>query len=303
VLVAGIAITVGALVGIGRLGFDADISRLGNPNLQALKLQEELAETTGAGAAPMLLTFPSVDAAQQFKAASGTGSEAARRVGRLELWPTGTGAVAVLHPAGNPFNMAEFEQLMDSISALAGESGFYPPRVAGAAVVNARLCELLRRDLPRTVCIALAAVALVLVVGMGGMRGALLALVPLACGLIWTGGLMGFAYTPLSVMSVAIAPLILGVGVDDGVHMLMACRRSGGRLEHVYRHTGIAVVATTATTVAAFASLIPSGTEALTEFGWQASVGLAVCMVASLTVLPAACVACRFAHGAAVSSQ
>ena len=292
-----------AVVGIGFLRFDADINRLGSADLQSGKLQERLADQMGISTAPLLLTFNSFDGARQFQGSLSKNAEAASQVGRVELWPAENGAIAVVHPKGNPFDQATFAKLIDSLSAVARESGLRPSQVTGAAVVNARLTELLRGDLPRTLLVAFACVLLVLILGTGGIGGTLLALIPLVCGFLWMGGLMGFAHMPLSVMSVAIAPLILGVGVDDSVHMLMAWRRAGGQLKRMYRETGVAVVATTVTTVAAFASLIPSATAGLGQFGWQASVGLAACMVASLIVLPATFLAFGLAGSACHGPQ
>ena len=75
--------------------------------------------------------------------------------------------------------------------------------MSGAPVVNARLTELLHADGPRVGLAALAMVAVVLTLGMGGLRSGLAALLPLACALVWAGGAIGLAGGTVSVMSVA----------------------------------------------------------------------------------------------------
>lgn len=192
----------------------------------------------------------------------------------------------MVHAKTSPFSPETYAQVERAIAALAAASGAKPLSVAGAATVNARLTALLAGDWPRVLAAALVVVLVVVAVGARGVRWALVAAVPLACGILWTGGLMGLAGSAISVMSVAVAPLVLGIGVDDGVHLLHAWRRSTGRLETVYAETGVAIVATTVTTVAAFGSLAFSRTPALVQFGWQAVAGLVACLLASLFLIP-----------------
>ena len=90
-------------------------------------------------------------------------------------------------------------------------------------------------------------------------------------------------------MSLAIAPLVIGIGVDDGVHLLASWNRSGGDLREVFAETGVALLVTTLTTVAAFGAFVTAETRGLVLFGWQAALALVFCLVATLFVLPPLC--------------
>jgi uncharacterized protein len=114
----------------------------------------------------------------------------------------------------------------------------------------------------------------------------LLVLLPLVAGVMWTAGAMGWIEMGVSVMSAAVFPLILGLGIDDGVHVILYRRRRSGELAALYRDTGVALVATTATTVIAFGAFVFSDTRGLVQFGIQAAIGLTVCLAVSLLVLP-----------------
>jgi predicted RND superfamily exporter protein len=160
--------------------------------------------------------------------------------------------------------------------------------IAGAPVVNGRLTELLRGDWTRVLPAVAAVLLAVLAMGLGGVRGALLALVPLSCGTAWSAGLLGLTGS-LSIMTIAVAPLVLGIGVDDGVHLLHMWRRTRGQLEETFRQTGVPIVTTTVTTVIAFGSFVLSATPALVVFGWQAALGLTFCLLATLLLLPLIC--------------
>src|SRR5262249_3077671 len=77
---------------------------------------------------------------------------------------------------------------------------------------------------------ALVAMVLVLLLDFGTLRHTLIALLPLAMGLIVTLGVMvlcGYSLNPANMIAF---PLILGVGADNGVHVLHDFRdhKAGG---------------------------------------------------------------------------
>ena len=67
---------------------------------------------------------------------------------------------------------------------------------------------------------ALAAIVLVLMLDMRRVGELLLALFPLAVGVVLTLGVMGLCGVPLNPANMIALPLIVGVGVDNGVHVL-----------------------------------------------------------------------------------
>ena len=287
-LAAGIVLTVAAAAGIAQLDLETDNSRLENANLPSRVVQERLREA-GIGTSPVILTFGSSDDADAFARALRESGDAARGIARTDIRRTTDGAALVVYSSDNPFSGPVYEKLSGALGEAEKASGVRPISAAGAAVVNARLTELLRSDWPRVMLAALVTVALLLSASSGGIRWGLVAMIPLACGVVWTAGLLGLAGSSVTITSAAIAPLILGIGVDDGVHMLHAWRRAGGRFDTVYSGTGMAIVATTVTTVAAFGAFCLSSTPALFQFGWQAVVGLTFCLAGSLFLLPAIC--------------
>ena len=161
--------------------------------------------------------------------------------------------------------------------------------MGGGPVFNARLAELLESDAIRVLPLAALVIVSVLMLSTRSPTTALLILVPLTLSLLWLGGSMGVMGVPVSIMSLAIAPLVIGIGVDDGVHLLASWNRSGGDLREVFAETGVALLVTTLTTVAAFGALVTADTKGLVLFGWQAALALTFCLVATLFVLPPLC--------------
>jgi hypothetical protein len=95
--------------------------------------------------------------------------------------------------------------------------------------------------------------------------------------------IFGVALDPANVVIVA---LILGLGVDYGVFAAAAAREHGGWPAGL-RHCGRAVVLTWLTTVVGFGFLAPSRFPALAGLGQLATVGLSLCLVTAMVLVPA----------------
>ena len=83
-------------------------------------------------------------------------------------------------------------------------------------------------------------VLLVLVVYLRRLELVLLAVMPTALGLLQLLGLLGWLQIPLNPANMIVLPLIIGIGIDDGVHVVHELRRpaAGGavRSPHHDRH-------------------------------------------------------------------
>jgi predicted RND superfamily exporter protein len=80
---------------------------------------------------------------------------------------------------------------------------------------------------------------------------------------------------------------MVGIGVDDGLHVLHLARQRGEDLERAALEAGRGVVLTNLTTCAGFASLALSHVPALRNGGMLICVGNLLCLAATLVVLPA----------------
>ena len=116
----------------------------------------------------------------------------------------------------------------------------------------------------------------------------LLAMVPLMVGAIWMVGIMQLIGQQLTVMNVIVLPLILGIGIDDGVHILHRYRAEGaGNIRTVFTSTGKAVMLTSLTTMLAFGSLIFATYRGLGSMGSALFIGVGTCFLTSIFILPA----------------
>lgn len=116
---------------------------------------------------------------------------------------------------------------------------------------------------------------------------ALLAMVPLVIGAVWMVGVMQISGLQLTLLNVIGVPLILGIGIDDGVHLLHRYRAEGaGKVKTVFTSTGKAVLLTSLTTMLAFGSLVFATYRGLGSMGIALFIGVGTCFFASVLLLP-----------------
>ncbi len=135
---------------------------------------------------------------------------------------------------------------------------------------------------------AFLAIVLVLLSDFRNLKSALIALSPLALGLTLALGIMGLLGVPLNPANMIALPLVLGVGVDNGVHVLhdfLATKVEGRR--RLSRAIGRGVLVKALTTMIGFGTLMISNQPGLRGLGFCLALGVACCMVAALVFLPA----------------
>ncbi|MFC2078324.1 MMPL family transporter, partial [Candidatus Bipolaricaulota bacterium] len=163
----------------------------------------------------------------------------------------------------------------------------------GMPLVAQRLEDYMKRDF--FLSTGLAAV-LILVVLRGSLRGwvrALLAATPLVLGYIWMLGGMRLFSIDFNFLSITISPLLIGIGVDNGIHILHRTieerlMQPEGAVERGASMTAVAVIVTSLTTMLVFGSLLAARTPGLRMLGVSALLGIGFSLVFSLLFLPAA---------------
>ncbi len=135
---------------------------------------------------------------------------------------------------------------------------------------------------------ALGVIVLVLLADFRSARHALLALAPLAMGMILSLGVLGLCGLPLNPANMIALPLILGVGIDNGVHVLhdYLLRRREGQAT-ISRAIGRGVLVKALTTMIGFGTLMVSSHRGLFGLGFILTLGVGCCMLTALVFLPA----------------
>jgi uncharacterized protein len=124
----------------------------------------------------------------------------------------------------------------------------------------------------------------------------IVALAP-ALGVFWTLGMVRFLeYANNPLVDVILPILVSLVGLTDGVHLMVQIRklRAAGHSEREaasqgLRQVGMACFLTSLTTAIGFGSLVVADSEWVWQFGVCSAIGVAVCFVAVVTVIPLLC--------------
>jgi predicted RND superfamily exporter protein len=184
-----------------------------------------------------------------------------------------------VYPEGGVFEGDALDSFIREVRSVA-------PDATGGPVLFRAFLDRTRSSLTVASLLAALIVTILLAVDFRRARDVALALVPLALGVTWLVGLMGWLGIDANLANVAALPLVLGIGVDDGVHLIHRHRRRGSSasaLGGVLR----AIVLTTVTTVAAFGALGLAEHRGMRSFALVMTLGAACCLAATLFVLPA----------------
>jgi hopanoid biosynthesis associated RND transporter like protein HpnN len=135
---------------------------------------------------------------------------------------------------------------------------------------------------------ALIAMVFVLLLDFGSARHALMAFVPLAMGMIAALGCMALLGVSLNPANLIAFPLILGVGADNGVHVLHDFRGRSRKNRYQLSHaTGRGITVAALTTILGFGTLMIANHRGLASLGLALTLGVTACMLTALIFLPA----------------
>jgi predicted RND superfamily exporter protein len=133
-------------------------------------------------------------------------------------------------------------------------------------------------------------VFIALVVDFRNLRDTFIAILPPVAGAALMAGAMAIFHVDLNPLNLVVLPLILGIGVDDGIHIVHDYRRQVARGSRSYVPSGetvTGVILTSLTTAVGFGSLLIAGHQGLVSVGLVMVLGVTSCMLVALVPLPA----------------
>ncbi|NIM89510.1 MAG: MMPL family transporter [Candidatus Aminicenantes bacterium] len=189
--------------------------------------------------------------------------------------------LVTVFPAGNIWQDAEYlRRFTEDLKKISDRATGFPP-------IFRALIEIIGRDGLNAALLTLLIVFLLLTLDYANPGKALMAMIPLAFGLFWMVGLMKLVGMQLTVVNVMGIPLIIGIGIDDGVHIIHRWRREGrGKLRIIFASTGKAIFLTSLTTMLAFGSLIFSVWRGFGQLGGALAIGVGTCFLTTVIILP-----------------
>ena len=196
-----------------------------------------------------------------------------------------TSVVKVYKIPGRP--KREVPQAALDLAASLGEGA----QLTGINVLSRSLRGEIRRDAVVSAVIGLVLVALLLWGDFRDLRACGLALLPLALGIVWMIGAMVVLGLHMNFMNIFVITMIIGIGVDYGIHVLHRYREEAGHPEGDVRAAleetvrGVALAALT--TMVGFGSLATSHYPGLVSMGAVAILGTVATGLVAIAVVPA----------------
>lgn len=163
------------------------------------------------------------------------------------------------------------------------------PEATGMMIVTELMTTAGMERLPWLCALIMALIFAIIYADFRSVRDTLLALLPVAAGCVWTVGML-CVLRPMLTLFIGISfPLVVGIGVDDGVHLMHRVRQEGGApgAADAVRLTGRPIFMTTMTTMAGFGILLLTNHNGLIGMGATITLGVGLCFVTSVTLLPA----------------
>jgi predicted RND superfamily exporter protein len=133
-----------------------------------------------------------------------------------------------------------------------------------------------------------AGILLIVYLSFRNLRVSLIVLIPIIFGIVVTFGLLLLFRHRFSFMSITAIPLIIGIGIDNGIHLVRRYleNKDNGILA-IAKASGAALIQSNLTTILGFGALMASSFAPLAEMGLVTSLGVALALVGGLWLIPA----------------
>lgn len=186
-----------------------------------------------------------------------------------------------IFPAEDLSNETAFVRFTDEVQNL-------DPNAAGVAMNLVGFGRATRSSFEQALLSAISIISLILLALWRRIGPVLLVMAPLLLSSVTTVAAMALLDIPFNFANVIVIPLMLGIGVDSGIHLVHraeALREEGGDL--MDSTTARAVFYSALTTVISFGTLALSSHQGVASLGMVLSIGMVLTVFSNLVFLPA----------------
>ena len=176
----------------------------------------------------------------------------------------------------------------DATDAFITEVSANAPNAAGRSVVEWGIGAVVIESFQQAAGTAFGAIFILLVLYFRGWKFPLLVLAPIAMTIVLTFAVCSVLGISLNMANILMVPLILGLGVDTGIHIVhrhrQTQREGGGQaMDPAIRR---AVMISGLTTVGTFCSLSLSPHQGAASIGLLLTIAISLLLIISLVLLP-----------------
>jgi hopanoid biosynthesis associated RND transporter like protein HpnN len=198
-----------------------------------------------------------------------------------ERWQSNDGRFLLsIYPKENLNDNYEMRRFVDELYQA-------DPRIIGAPVVNIEAGDAVISAFIEALTYAIFAIALFLLVLLPHKFDVLLILSTLIFAVIVTAGISTLLNIPLNFANIIALPLLLGMGVDSGIHILHRYRTALPEHNNILATSSArAVIVSALTTMCSIGTLTFSPHAGTASMGNLLGIGIAMTLIATLFVLP-----------------
>ena len=189
------------------------------------------------------------------------------------------------------------DRAVQRLRELVKETQFEVPGVnagiTGEPVLNHDETRQADQDVTRAALLSLVLVATIFVCGYHELRRPIMATACLLVGIAYTLGFATLAVGHLNILSITLVPILIGLAIDFGVHLisryeeeLRAGRHQVAAIRRALVFAGTGIFTSGFTTAGAFLAMLLTDFRGVREMGLISGVGLLVCIIPMVTLLP-----------------
>jgi predicted RND superfamily exporter protein len=199
-------------------------------------------------------------------------------------------SLVILAKTKENIDINESRVLTDAVDSLIQNYAFNEKtHILGRAYFQRELIDFQKREMLLAFISSIILVSLIMVVIYRKPVGIIISLGSIALGLLLFTGYLGFIGIELNAISALFPVIMLIVGSSDVIHIfskyvdeLNAGKEKNEAMRITIKEIGLATFMTSFTTAIGFASLMTSRLQTISDFGWNAAIGV---MIAYATVL------------------
>ena len=189
--------------------------------------------------------------------------------------------VAHIFPSVDVWDLDERKKYLDDLRSV-------DPNVTGTAIHMFESTRLMTEGYVNGGLYAMIAIIIYVYFLFRNLRTVFFVLLPVLVGSIWTIGIMELIGLKLNMANLVILPLILGIGVVNGIHITHRYREEEDKHASILgKSTGQAVLLSSLTTMIGFGSMMVANHYGVFSLGMVLTLGVFNCLIASVTFLPA----------------
>jgi hopanoid biosynthesis associated RND transporter like protein HpnN len=174
------------------------------------------------------------------------------------------------------------EDLLAFTTAVAGVA----PQATGSSMYMVESAKLITGSLMEAFTYAVVAMLALLLALWRSILDTLLVFIPLGMAALVTAALAHVMGLPLNFADVIVLPLLLGIGIDTGIHLVHRYRHSPDA-DLLSTATSRGVIWASATTIDSFGTMGLASHRGLATLGQLLALGVAVTLVSTLVLIPA----------------